>query len=532
MYRRTSPNHLEFANFYLPFSGKLDPENRWIRLAQIVPWDLAEKIYLTSRCEDFGAPAMPSRMALGALIIKERLGLTDRETVETIQENPFLQFFVGLEEFTQKRPFHPSLMVEFRKRFGEQGIQEISDAIALAALDSTQPTGEQSGNPNSDTDRSEGDDDGAQGPSADSSQLSETPDSSAAEESPVTDAKREATANCGRLISDATCAPADIRFPTDVSLLNEAREKTDQIIDALHQPLKGERPRPYRQKGRRDFLAFTKRKRPSRQKIRAARRKQLGYLGRNLKAIEQLLNDPEALSLSDLTRVQYKTLLVCREVYRQQLAMHRTKSTRIDDRIVSISQPHVRPIKRGKAKAKTEFGAKLTIGLVDGFSFADRISWDNYNEGQALPAQIESYGERFGFYPESVHVDKIYRTRNNRAYCKARGIRMSGPPLGRPRQGISKAEKKQARQDESVRNQVEGKFGETKRRYGLACVMTKLSETSLAQIALTFLVSNLEQALRLVFCLYVLWLRRCWHMLSPWAHRTRPWNRISPPLAG
>ena len=134
MYRSTEPRQLEFPDFYLPFSGHLDPENRWVALARLVPWELAEKVYHQGLCEDFGQPIVPARTALGALLVKERLGLTDRETVAAIQENPYLQFFIGREEFTQDKPFDASTMVDFRKRFGEEGIQEIAEAIAVAAI--------------------------------------------------------------------------------------------------------------------------------------------------------------------------------------------------------------------------------------------------------------------------------------------------------------------------------------------------------------------------------------------------------------
>ena len=116
MYQSQNPRQLEFPDFYLPFSGHLDPDNRWIALAKLVPWELVENIYHELLCVDFGAPIVPSRTALGALLIKERLGLTDRETVEMIQENPYLQFFIGKEEFSQEPPFDASLMVDFRKR--------------------------------------------------------------------------------------------------------------------------------------------------------------------------------------------------------------------------------------------------------------------------------------------------------------------------------------------------------------------------------------------------------------------------------
>ena len=161
---------------------------------------------------------------------------------------------------------------------------------------------------------------------------------------------------------------------------------------------------------------------------------------------------------------------------------------------------------RGKAGRSTEFGAKLSISVFDGFSFVDRRSWDSYNEGGDLLEQIETYCRRFGCYPESVHVDKIYRTRENRAFCKKHGIRMSGPPLGRRifrkatlAQAVSAADKKQAAADEAIRNHVEGMFGQAKRRFSLGRIMKKLASTSAAQISLSFLVMNLERALRQLF---------------------------------
>lgn len=481
MYRTQCRQQLEFPNFYLPFSGQLDPENRWVVLASLIPWRLVETTYHADLCEDFGAPIVPARTALGALLIKERLGLTDRDTVEAIRENPYLQFFIGLEEFTQEQPFDASLMVDFRKRFGEEGLERIAEAIALASLPTSQEQADQGGGP-SDKDPS-GDDqeDDLQG---------KTPGS---DEEPT-------AGNRGKLLADATCAPADIRYPTDVSLLNEAREKTDAIIDTLHEPLVGKSPRPrtYRVRARRQFIEFIKRKKPGKRKVRQAQKRQVGYLARNLRAIDRLLETPDAMPLGGLSRREYKNLLVCREVCRQQQEMVDQRTHRVDDRIVSVSQPHVRPIKRGKAGRDTEFGAKLSLSLVDGFSFVDRLSWDSYNEGGDLIDQIERYKQRLGCYPESVHVDKIYRTRENRAYCKQHGIRMSGPPLGRPPKNVSAADKRQAREDEAIRNRVEGKFGEGKRRYGLGRVMAKLAGTSAAQIALSFLAMNLEQALRLL----------------------------------
>jgi len=321
------------------------------------------------------------------------------------------------------------------------------------------------------------------------------------------------------MIVDATCTPADIAYPTDVSLLNEAREKSEEIIDAMHEPFIGVRkkPRTYRQKARKAYLAVAKQKKPGYKKIRKAIGQQLRYLKRNLGHIESMAEEG---SLKYLGKRLYRLLLVIKELYRQQLWMYENRTHSISDRIVSLYQPHVRPIVRGKAKSSVEFGAKVSISLVDGFSFVEKIGWDAYNESCDLKEQIEAYHDRFGFYPESVHVDKIYRTKDNRRFCKKHCIRLSGPPLGRPPVDANalKEQKKLQHQDEVDRIAVEGKFGQGKRRFSLARIMTKLAQTSEVSIMIAFMVMNLEKILTgiLSFLFFV------WCQLSVWLQQDRP----------
>jgi IS5 family transposase len=152
----------------------------------------------------------------------------------------------------------------------------------------------------------------------------------------------------------------------------------------------------------------------------------------------------------------------------------------------------------------------VSLSLIDGFSFVDRISWDSYNESGDLIVQIEKYHKRFGFYPESVHADQLYRNRENRRHCRKYGIRLSGPPLGRPKKVTAenaeqlKREKQQHRQDEIDRIAIEGKFGQGKRRFSLARIMAKLAGTSEVVIMVSFMVMNLEKILSgcLIFLLY------------------------------
>jgi IS5 family transposase len=196
-------------------------------------------------------------------------------------------------------------------------------------------------------------------------------------------------------------------------------------------------------------------------------------------------------------------LLVLTEVSRQQQWLFDNNKQSIEDRIVSLSQPHIRPIVRGKAGKSVEFGAKLSASCFEGYVFLDRISWDNFNESGDLKAQVEAYHKFTGYYPESVHADRIYRTRENRAWCKEKGMRISGPPLGRPPANVSKEKKKQALEDDKIRQAIEGKFGQGKRRFSLNLVMTKLENTFGTAIAITFLVMNLSTWWRRVFCVFL-----------------------------
>jgi hypothetical protein len=82
------------------------------------------------------------------------------------------------------------------------------------------------------------------------------------------------------------------------------------------------------------------------------------------------------------------------------------------------------------------------------------MSWDNFNESGDLKAQVEAYHRFTGYYPKSVHAERIYRTRENRAWCKEKGIRISGSPLGKPPANVNKAKKRQGLEDERIRNAI------------------------------------------------------------------------------
>ena len=462
MIRYKSTRQLSLEGFHLPFGGKLNPENRWVKWSLIIPWDELAVCYYKSMSSDQGRPAKDARLVIGAVIIKHKLTLSDEETVLQIQENPYLQYFVGLSSYKDEPPFTASLFVEIRKRMGKQVFTSFEDAI-LNSLEQKKK------------------------------QKRKRSASSSAE-----------PANRGKLVVDATVAEQAIRYPTDISLLNEAREISEHLIDELYSisSLK-KKPRTYRQQARKRYLGISKKRNPGGKLRRKGIREQLQYLRRNFRHIEMLLDMIGSPSFP-LAHNRQRQYWIIQHLYGQQYRMYKEKKRRCDDRIVSISQPHVRPIVRGKASHKVEFGSKLSVSLVDGIALVDHFGWDAFNESTDLIAQIESYKRRYGHFPEVVLADGIYGTRVNRNYMKERCIRFGGKPLGRPRKRTVenaeqiKQEKIQRKQDALERIPIEGKFGQGKNGYRLNYIRARTLRTAESWINSIFLVMNLMVLLR--FC--------------------------------
>lgn len=450
MYKPADKTQTSFLDFNQPMGLKMNPVNRWIQMADKIPWDLFEEKYAGLFPSDTGNVAKPLRMALGSLIIQNRFQYSDRELVEQITENPYLQYFIGLPGYQDTPPFDASTLVLFRKRITADMLVEANEYL-LAHKDDGRPKPPFPGK--------------------------DKEEDSLPKEEPT---------NRGTLAIDATCAPVNIRYPQDISLLNEAREKLEQMIYRMCKTYGLQLPRRYRRKARKDYLAFAKSRKHSKKQIRTAVRKQLSYVNRDMGYLESYFSQGYVPDTKDIP-----VILTIFKLYEQQEYMYKNKVHSVQDRIVSISQPWIRPIVRGKVKAPVEFGAKLDVSIdSEGYGRLEKVSFDAYNESGCLIEALERYRLRTGNYPERVLADQIYRTRANRAYCKERGIRLSGPKLGRPSPTV-KTDKKQEYQDNTDRIEVERYFSRSKRCYGLGCIVTKLEETQLTSIALSVFVSNL-----------------------------------------
>ena len=367
-----------------------------------------------------------------------------------------MQFFVGLKEFQNKKIFDPSLFVTIRKRIGKTEFDKLNIALIKSLSNKT-----------------------------DIKNISKKNDSD------------NTPPNKGHLQADATVADQYITFPTDSKLLNTARKKLDLIIDKLYyfSNKSSNKPRTNRLVLDKEFLAYSKKRRKSKKVHRKMVRKLLESVNRNINFVTKLLPIIDDLNFgkdNPITQKDIELFNVIQELYLQQKQMYDENTNTIKNRIVSVFQPHVRPILRGKEKSRVEFGSKLGVSLDNGFARINTLSWDAYHEGKDLISQVESYFEIHGYYPELVLVDKAYHTRKNRLWLSEKGIRITAEPLGRkPKQKPTQYQRTKRKKEYAERNHIEGKFGQGKNGYNLNKIRAKLIDTSESWVSCIFFVMNL-----------------------------------------
>ena len=304
---RYSNGQISLSDFQQPMGMQLREDNRWVKKAQMIPWNKIEAKYADLFPSETGNVAKPLQLALGACLIQREYGYSDEEIVLQIQENPYLQYFCGYPGYDDsKPPFDSSSMVHFRKRLTPEILAEINEMVISEAEKKDEKDDHNDNNNNS----------GNGG-------------------------------NSGTMIVDATCAPSNIRYPQDVSLLNEARENAEKLLDVLHSHTDGKKPRTYRKCARKEYLKYVRSRKHTAKMTRKAIGKQLNYLKRDLAAIDEKLNQGKSLNIH-----QTKRLETIRKIYEQQKFMYDNHTHSVENRIVSVSQPFVRPIVRGRSESR------------------------------------------------------------------------------------------------------------------------------------------------------------------------------------
>lgn len=272
-----------------------------------------------------------------------------------------------------------------------------------------------------------------------------------------------------------------------------------------------EQPNSHYNKARKSYLEVIKRKKKSKKLINKGKLELLAYLSKDIHSIVNLIAVNGTQLLYNLKSNEQRLIGSIIKMHHQQDQMFKNKVNTCSNRIISIFQPHIRPIVRGKAKSLTEFGAKIGASIVKGFTFIDHHSWDAYNESSDLELQIQLYKERFGYLPAKLYADKIYLNKANRLLLKLYQIEIMGTPLGRPSKE-SKTDEFQAKQAKIAgeRNEIEATFGTAKRVYKANNIRAKLPETANSWTGMCYLVKNVMEFLRklLLVHFFVIWISK------------------------
>jgi hypothetical protein len=393
-----------------PFGGKLDTGNRWLKIAGLIPWEILEKKY--AACfSDRGRPGTDARLAVGLFLLKHMSGKSDEQVVLELLENPYWQSFCGLETFATAETIESSTLSRLRKRLGPEYVREMEEATYQVLI-----------------------------------------------EKKILKAK-------GMLV-DGTVIPENIKYPNDVGLLNDVRQWLVGKIRGIGGDV-GRKYRTYCRKARQVYLNFAKSKRKTKRQIKRAQRQMLQFVRRNLRQMEEALQEAGRAGSRQLLLIGEK-LGTAKKIFDQQWEMYKQGNHRIADRIVSFHRPWVRPIKRGKNGKDVEFGSKSAMSHVDGFLFLDKIQHDNFSEAQTavVREQLDHYEKRFGKKPASLTGDKAYGNRENRELLEAEKIRSSFVRLGKKKPSRDKITR-WFKLKQKERNRIEGHFGHGKEHYRL-----------------------------------------------------------------
>ena len=429
--RQTEPLFKEL----FPFGGKLDGDNRWLKIADLIPWNKLENSY-SQHFSTTGRPGIDSRLAIGLLLLKHMTGTSDREIVQLVCENPYMQAFCGIDNFTAGKMIDPSTLTNVRKRLGKEHFKELEELTYKHLI-----------------------------------------------ERKIIKAK-------GMLV-DATVFPENIRYPTDTGLLNEARQWLVGKIKSIGGKI-GEKYRTYCRTAQKEYLNFNKKKRKTKKDVRRIRKSMLQFAHRNVRQFAEVLTLAAEQGVVVAKNVTER-LAVVKELLAQQRHMHRENVKRIDDRIVSLHKPQVRPIKRGKAGKDVEFGPKASLSHVGAFTFLDRLSTDNFNESCDVALQLANYEDRFGNKPPYVVGDRIYGTKDNRKLLDDSIIRDAFEPRGRKPRDERPADRWRKRKRRE-RNRIEGAFGHVKNHFGLDRIKYSIEGSDELWVRLGLMAANLKTA--------------------------------------
>jgi IS5 family transposase len=441
MYTKESEEHqFSFTHdwFVVP---EVDENHELIKIAKAIDWvSISEKL---SRfyCVDNGRPAKPSRAKVGLLILKHLYHYSDVELADLIKRDIYAQYLCDVSLKEAKNFINPSTLSKFRKQIGVEGVKLIEQEVFLSL-------------------------------------------------------QRTKLLKGRRLVCDTTVVPSDIAYPTDVSLLNKVRQKAVQYLETAKQ-FGAKTFRTYKRAARKVFITYQKIRHHTTQSRRRVQRKLLQFSRRNIRQLKEAMEIIAANTHEAADNVKDKFiketqnfLNTAGKILTQQKDVY--QGIPVKERIVSVHQPHIRPMVRGKYPVEVEFGPKILLNLKNKCLFLEDLNFANISDANLLGTAIDAHKERFGAYPSQLSADRGFWSKENYRIAEEKNIsKIAIENKGKSSYLIHKPFRERMRR---LRCSIEAKISLAKRKYGLDRIRYHIAGGEEMWIRLGLMAMNLKTA--------------------------------------
>jgi len=403
--------HNIFDDIIHPF---LDKDDELYKITQAIDWiSLSDKL-ATFYCTNNGRPTKPSRLKVGLLILKHLYKLSDEDAVLALKRNFYAQYLCNVSLEKNQKILNPSSLSKFRKQIGVEGVKVIEQEV-LNSL------------------------------------------------------KRTKLLKGKKLVCDTTIVPSNIAYPTDISLLEKTRRKTLEYLDKAKQ-IGADRYRTYRRIAKKIFVQYQKIRHHTTKSRKKVQKRLLQFTKRNIDqlkhALEHILGSLSQNSCKlkeQFLKEVTEFINVASKVISQQKDVY--KGLPVKERIVSIFQPHIRPMVRGKYPVEVEFGPKALINLKNDFLFLEDLRFNNVSDVHLLKPSIQGYKERFGSLPTQLATDRGFWSKENYNLAQDYGIlKIAMENKGKNSHLKDKPFRERLRR---ARCKIEAKISLAKRKFGL-----------------------------------------------------------------
>ncbi len=441
MYTKESNEHqYSFTHdwFVVP---ELDENHELVKITKAIDWvslsDNLAKFY----CPDNGRPAKPARAKVGLLILKHLYRFSDEELVDLLKRDIYAQYLCDISLKEAKDFINSSTLSKFRKQIGLEGVKLIEQEV-LNSL------------------------------------------------------KRAKLLKGRKLVCDTTVVPANIAYPTDISLLEKIRSKAVGYLDKARE-FGAKTYRTYKRTAKKVYIQYQKIRHHTIKSRRRVQKKILQFSRRNVSQLKEAVKEISKATGSLLGSAQEKFLKEAESflnnassIMTQQKDIY--KGLKVKERIVSIHQPHIRPMVRGKYPVEVEFGPKVLLNLKNNFLFLEDLQFNNVSDTQLLDTAIKGYKERFNSLPTQLTTDRGFWSPENYTLAEDYGIaKIAIENKGKSSYLKDKPFRERLR---CLRCSIEAKISLAKRKFGLGRIRYTIQNGEEIWVRLSLISMNLKTA--------------------------------------